>query len=472
MVKKDDYDLEYYEDCETAAAVGFYTGYTPSYVKQQVAWDRSRSWRKGRRFTYRSTSKHRRLWDVVRNSALHLGKPFVESAVIVAFSCVVCSFFAMICFRCSLRAALGKHWRRCLRQVGRVGLVTLFLYRCALGDTLAFCVCTLLALGIHCADIQRCRALTLLLCVLQTQHSGAHTRCLVCAVAVMAPLFPPKQVAASEPDVGGTTEVREGTRRQLDELTSWLEIHRWETQTRQSNDAAERRVAQVLAGLEVREHRPFSPDRRPSHRQLNSAEVEELHRIYVRMHQATAGSSPSAPPPLQANEPKRRRLVGKQGHLVGAAAGDGCAASVHATSMEDSVNALTGPPQPPTTQKGRTTLVPPGDPDYFEEQQDAWCGMHALNNFLGGPYVNKDQCRRAARHIVRSLATLGFNESSTTHLHPDSGWLSIDLINVLGVGALGLQVEESAEAWETFRTSVDSAALLNWNGSLLDLVQN
>ena len=31
---------------------------------------------------------------------------------------------------------------------------------------------------------------------------------------------------------------------------------------------------------------------------------------------------------------------------------------------------------------------------YFERQECAWCGMHALNNYLGGPYVNQDDCRR------------------------------------------------------------------------------
>lgn len=33
---------------------------------------------------------------------------------------------------------------------------------------------------------------------------------------------------------------------------------------------------------------------------------------------------------------------------------------------------------------------------YFERQLGAWCGMHALNNYLGGAYVTKKDCQAAA----------------------------------------------------------------------------
>ena len=45
--------------------------------------------------------------------------------------------------------------------------------------------------------------------------------------------------------------------------------------------------------------------------------------------------------------------------------------------------------------------------DYFEHQDGAWCGMHALNNYIGGPYVTKDACRRAASRIVATLSQVG-----------------------------------------------------------------
>eukprot|EP00973_Karenia_brevis_P044216 6125916-Karenia_brevis.AAC.1 len=31
--------------------------------------------------------------------------------------------------------------------------------------------------------------------------------------------------------------------------------------------------------------------------------------------------------------------------------------------------------------------------EYLDIQQGAWCGMHALNNLMGGPYIDKDSCR-------------------------------------------------------------------------------
>ena len=39
---------------------------------------------------------------------------------------------------------------------------------------------------------------------------------------------------------------------------------------------------------------------------------------------------------------------------------------------------------------------------YFEEQREAWCGMHALNNFcLAGKLVDQNACRAAARCASR-----------------------------------------------------------------------
>ena len=43
------------------------------------------------------------------------------------------------------------------------------------------------------------------------------------------------------------------------------------------------------------------------------------------------------------------------------------------------------------------------EPPYFEHQEEAWCGMHALNNLLGGPYVTKSDCRAAADIVVVGL---------------------------------------------------------------------
>ena len=53
----------------------------------------------------------------------------------------------------------------------------------------------------------------------------------------------------------------------------------------------------------------------------------------------------------------------------------------------------------------RTSVVP--ESSYFETQSGAWCGMHALNNYRGGPFVKKDDSRRAADQVVKRLSEAG-----------------------------------------------------------------
>ena len=66
---------------------------------------------------------------------------------------------------------------------------------------------------------------------------------------------------------------------------------------------------------------------------------------------------------------------------------------------------------------------------YYEVQVGAWCGMHAINNYKGGPYCNEDDCRRACSQVVRLLSQAGGGdvEARSQHLHPETGWLSIVL---------------------------------------------
>ena len=76
---------------------------------------------------------------------------------------------------------------------------------------------------------------------------------------------------------------------------------------------------------------------------------------------------------------------------------------------------------------------------YFDMQVGAWCGVHALNNLLGGPYVTQEECRFAARQVCRQLsqAGAGDTEAMEEHLDPSTGWLSLDVINLLVSGLLG-----------------------------------
>ena len=66
------------------------------------------------------------------------------------------------------------------------------------------------------------------------------------------------------------------------------------------------------------------------------------------------------------------------------------------------------------------------------------------------------------------LSLLGFHRASRgplqEHLDPDTGWLSIDVINVLGQAQLGLHVDAAAAPWRGGLCTVQGgAALVNWN---------
>ena len=123
-----------------------------------------------------------------------------------------------------------------------------------------------------------------------------------------------------------------------------------------------------------------------------------------------------------------------------------------------------------TRKKGRKTettgsgdhLRPADAPDsvYFEKQSGAWCGMHALNNLLGGPFVDKSSCRTAAKQVTERLGSADLIDQ---HLHKETGYLSIDVINLLCSANLGIHVDESPTAWETFRQEHGARALINWN---------
>ena len=49
------------------------------------------------------------------------------------------------------------------------------------------------------------------------------------------------------------------------------------------------------------------------------------------------------------------------------------------------------------------------------------------------------------------------------HLCPRTGWLSIDVMNILGAGQLGVHVEENSIDWTELQRCAGSAALVNWN---------
>ena len=111
------------------------------------------------------------------------------------------------------------------------------------------------------------------------------------------------------------------------------------------------------------------------------------------------------------------------------------------------------------------TPAPCASTSYFEAQDGAWCGMHVLNNYLGGPYVTQDACRRAARRAAAALSEAGLGDAEALQNHIDlaTGFLSIEVINILGAGTLGLHVEEAATSWSHLQAERPGAAFVNWN---------
>ena len=122
---------------------------------------------------------------------------------------------------------------------------------------------------------------------------------------------------------------------------------------------------------------------------------------------------------------------------------------------------------PETRKRSKIPEVSLREGLFFDPQQGAWCGMHALNNYcLNGRLVQQQDCRDAARLVAWRLtdARAGDVEPISNHLDPLTGWLSIDVINVLGQANLGLHVEAARVSWpDGLRRQQDGAALVNWN---------
>ena len=194
--------------------------------------------------------------------------------------------------------------------------------------------------------------------------------------------------------------------------------------------------------------RPSRRRRRPSELQHHAASLvpELLRRGGEGDDVADAGAQ------ARALGSKRRRLTAKtSSSIVNAPGGE---------NGGDAVQEGSAPGAPGAQEENGAACE-----QYFEAQVGAWCGMHALNNYMGGPYVTQDACRRAARRVVATLseAGLGDSEDSSHHLDPTTGFLSIDVMNVLGAGTLGIHVEESAVAWHYLQAVPGGAAMVNWN---------
>ncbi len=85
---------------------------------------------------------------------------------------------------------------------------------------------------------------------------------------------------------GTMAHVRRCVLEQLGLLKDWLEMHQWRTPLRQSDKCEERRVANILRKMRIRASMPLGRGSKPSDRQLNAAEVDELNQVLNRLKPA------------------------------------------------------------------------------------------------------------------------------------------------------------------------------------------
>ena len=106
---------------------------------------------------------------------------------------------------------------------------------------------------------------------------------------------------------------------------------------------------------------------------------------------------------------------------------------------------------------------------YYEKQEGAWCGMHAFNNYHLRRCITQDHCRSAAQQVVRGLRGA---DHISNHLDLKTGWLSIDVLNMLGDTHLadnGLGLQVALTAGDTWRQRED--AMVNWNNTHWTVLQ-
>ena len=72
---------------------------------------------------------------------------------------------------------------------------------------------------------------------------------------------------------------------------------------------------------------------------------------------------------------------------------------------------------------------------------------------------------------TRDAESLDDAEELRAHIDPLTGFLSVQVINVLGSSTLGLHVEEASTFWEHLQTERGAAALVNWNNQHWTVLQ-
>jgi uncharacterized membrane protein len=407
----------------------------------------------------------------------------------------------------------------------RTCLWCVLLRGCALGDVAATGTCILWMLALHGSTAASCRAFSMLVMLgLDERSFSLEGKVLLCAVVAVAPLFPPRKAPAdymrqvrdfkaqhgfspSETRGGAGVALARCIRKaRAQGVFNAAELAELDSEIPAPAAAQKKPAGAVAAAARVAQPRSAPTKTTPAGSAISSALGGSSLGSGARSSSDIARPSDPLiveaadpqvpdpeidggelvlddPPPSRSNpEIERQDIFGHRSDNTSSATGQEAGGSTTSDAGLGATlsRASTGKRGAPASQESAASAAAPKTkkrskiPEvslreglFFDPQQGAWCGMHALNNYcLNGRLVQQQDCRDAARLVASRLtdARAGDVEPISNHLDPLTGWLSIDVINVLGQANLGLHVEAARVSWpDALWRQQDGAALVNWN---------
>ena len=362
----------------------------------------------------------------------------------------------------------GHGFLKFASTAARVFLLLVLCGGCVFGDVAAAGACALWAIGLHASKAAFCRCFTMLVISgLDAKLFSLECKLILCAVSSLGPVFPPKQRSAVEKAKTHTPLIVEAFEPQAPEPADdggeilcdeppLLKV------TRRLNAKTPSTTGQVIElAASTKRVAPVG--------ETSQAKAEKESEN-VNAPLIVEASEPQAPEPaddggeILCDEPPLWRVTRRLNAKTQSATCQVIETSAAAKRVAP-VRGVSRAKAAKESKKVKTFGTNTREGLFFDQQQGAWCGMHALNNYLLGPFVNQDSCRLAAHQVAQRLtdAQSGSEEPMSRHLDPETGWLSIDVINVLCHSNLGLHVDVATTTWRMLQTREDGAALLNWN---------
>ena len=143
------------------------------------------------------------------------------------------------------------------------------------------------------------------------------------------------------------------------------------------------------------------------HRDTTKEQLAELEVVKQNASQALEASAERMT--SEENRPPKRRRQLQASDQSGASSADACREAMArigqaSTNQDAAVMAPSLQTRPQHALGHGVGGSAAADEPYYERQQEAWCGMHVINNYLQGPFANKDSCRDAVRRVCNELS--------------------------------------------------------------------